>query len=150
MHCPWQHLKPGKVLTPHEVEDMDPILAGYAARNKLERVAAFRQLQGYSNQMKLMTSDTESEDPPKTLASLKLPDIFHVRPVKQTESRKTVRGAHEDVSFIVNIETRVRTPILPPDRNIYVPLLTLQLDQGAIGCAGAAFCMFHLVNILLF
>ena len=144
MHCPWQHLKPGKVMTPHEVEDMDPILAGYAARNRLERVAAFRQLQGYCNQLRVMTSRPGSLDPPPmTLAKLKLPDSFHVMPVKANESRKTVRGAHEDVSFIVDKETGVGTPILPTEP-ILVPLLTLQLDQGAIGCAGAAFCMFFL------
>ena len=66
---------------------------------------------------------------------------FHVRPVKRNESRKTVQGHHQDVSFIVDQETGVGTPILPPEP-IKVRLLTLELGQGSIGCAGAAFVMF--------
>ena len=45
MQCPWQHLKPGKLVTPLEVEDMDEKMCSKAARHKLERVSAFRQLQ---------------------------------------------------------------------------------------------------------
>ena len=138
MHCPWQHLKPGKVLTSLDI-DMDEDLRCWASKHKLERVASFRQLQGYSNQLKVMSSS----DSPVTLASFQLPDSFHVRPVKANEGRKTVQGDHEDVSFKVNKETGVRTPILPPEP-IKVRLLKLQLDQGSIGCAGAAFCMFYL------
>ena len=46
MHCHWQHLVPGKILTPLDAT-MDEELARYAARPKLERVVSFRQLQGY-------------------------------------------------------------------------------------------------------
>jgi hypothetical protein len=148
MHCPWQHLKPGKVLTPLEVTDMDVDLCRYAARHKMERVASFRQLQGYSNQLRVMSSGPGSRGPPVTLATFKLPDSFHVRPVTANESRKTVQGADEDESFIVDNRTGVRTPILPP-QPIKVPLLTLQLDQGAIGCAGAAYCMFFLAMMIM-
>ena len=55
MHCPWQYLVPGKALTPLDFPDMDPELCRYAARHKLERVASFRQIQGYSNQLRVMS-----------------------------------------------------------------------------------------------
>ena len=60
MHCPWQLLVPGKVITPHEVTDMSEHLQHCAARQKLERVASFRQLQGYSNQLRVMTSGRDT------------------------------------------------------------------------------------------
>ena len=41
----------------------------------------------------------------------------------------------------------VRTPILPPGP-IKVRLVTLEPDQGSIGCAGAAFVIFFLHFIL--
>ena len=91
MHCPWQHLKPGKALMPLDLEDMDEELCRYAARHKLERVASFRQLQGYSNQLKVMTSRPGSHDPFVTLTSFKLPNSFQVRPATANESRKTLR-----------------------------------------------------------
>ena len=64
--------------------------------------------------------------------------------MKRNHSRKTVQGHHQDVSFIVDQETSVGTPILPPE-SIKVRLLTLELDQGSIGCAGAAFVMLSFV-----
>ena len=54
MHCPWQHLLPGKMLTPDEAH-MDEREMAFAARQKLERVASYRQLQGYSNQLRVMS-----------------------------------------------------------------------------------------------
>ena len=140
MRCPWQHLVPGKVLTPLDVQNMDPELCRYAGRHKLDRVASYRQLQGYSNQLRVMSS---CSIPPLTLSSFKLPESFNVRPVKANERRKTVQGHDQDVSYIVNTESGVRTRILPP-QPIKVRLLTLELDQGSIGCAGAAFVMFYL------
>ena len=139
MHCHWQHLKPGKILTPLDV-DMDEQLARYAARHQLERVASWRQVQGYSNQLRALT---RFRNPPVTIQTFKMPENFHVRPVKANEGRKTVRGPHQDVSYIVDKETGVRTPILPAVP-ITLPLLTLGLDQGSIGCGGAAFLMFWL------
>ena len=140
MHCPWQHLVPGKILTPLDVKDMDQELRRYAASHKLERVASYRQLQGYSNQLRVLSSCSL---PSVTLASFALPQSFMVRPVEENEGRKTVQEEDQNVSFIVDKDTGVRTPILPP-QPIRVRLLTLELDQGSIGCAGAAFVMFHL------
>ena len=134
-------------MKPTELQDIDEDveLLNYTARHKLERVASFRQLQGYSNQMRAMSAKS---DHTVTLVSFKLPAGFHLRRVKANEARKTLRGDHEDVSYIVDTETGARTPILPPER-IKVRLLNLQLDQGSIGCAGAAFCMFFLHMMMM-
>ena len=139
MHCPWQHLLPGKMLTPDEAH-MDEREMAFAARQKLERVASYRQLQRYSNQLRVMSRYSR---PRVTLASFKLSDNFHVRPVTAQEGRKTERGEHQDISYIVNKETGVRTAILPAVR-IAEPLLVLGLDQGSPGMAGGAFMMFYL------
>ena len=122
MHCPWQLLVPGKVITPHEVTDMSEHLQHCAARQKLERVAAFRQLQGYSNQLRVMTSGRDPPgSEPVTLASFKLPEEFCLRPVAQDERRGTMVGEQEDVSFIVNTVTKSMTRILPMNRTKVCP-----------------------------
>ena len=82
------------------------------------------------------------------LDSFKLPDNFHVRPVTASENRRTERGEHQDVCYIVNTVTGERNAILPAER-IEVPLLILGLDQGSQGCAGAAFVMFWLHMMVL-
>ena len=139
MHCPWQHIVPGKVMTPLDAY-MDEALARYAAKQKLDRVASYRQIQGYSNQLRVMTRYCQ---PRVTIKSFELPPGFNVRPIKGNEGRKTERGEHQDVSYIVDKETGTRTPILPPVRQP-VRMLTLGLDQGSIGSAGCAFLMFFL------
>jgi len=144
MHCPFQNVKPGKVLTPNDV-DMDEDLARFAARQKLERVASWRQLQGYSHQL---FGVTRYSRPRVTLKSFEMPPDFHVRPVGANEGRKTVRGELQDVSYIVDKVTGVRTPILPAEP-IKLKLLTLGLDQGSIGSAGAGFGMFFLHLMLM-
>jgi len=140
MHTPFQHILPGKILTPLDV-DMDVEMQQYAARHKLERVASWRQIQGYSNQLSVITE--KYSRPPVTINYFKLPETFHIRPVRVREARKTVQGDVQDVSYIVDTETGVRTQILPSGP-IRVPLLTIGLDQGSIGSSGGAFMMFYL------
>ncbi len=117
----------------------------WAARGKLERVAAWRQLQGYSNQLYSMTRYSR---PRVKLESFKRRGNFHVRPVTASEKRQTEHGEHQDVSYIVNTVTGERNAILPAER-IEVPLLILGLDQGSQGCAVAAFIMFWLHMMVL-
>ena len=136
MHMPWQHLLPGKVLTPYDVP-MDEELSSFAARRKLERVASYRQLQGYSQQLSAVTRFCK---PPVTLSTFKLATGFNIRPVGPNEGRCTVRGTDTDVSYIVDRTTGQRTPVLP-DVGV-APLLVLQLDQGVLGCAGVAYLSF--------
>ena len=139
MHCPWQHLVEGKDITPLEAH-MDDELIAFAVRQKLERVASYRQLQGYSHQLRSMTLYRQR---PVTLKTFAMPAGFCVRPVNSNEKRMTLRGRDRDIGYIENTETKVRTAILP-DAAIQVPVLILGLDQGSVGCAGCAFMQFHL------
>ena len=120
--------------------DMDDAMQRWAAKHKLERVASYRQLQGYSNQLRAMTMYC---GPPLTIHSFKLPAGFNVRPVGSNEERATVRGEHQDVSYIVNKTSRALTPILPVAK-VIVRLLTLGLDQGSVGLGGSSFAQFHM------
>ena len=110
MHAPFQIIVPGKILTPLDV-DMDNEMQQYAARHKLERVAAWRQIQGYSNQLRALTS--KYSRPPVTIEYFKLPETFHKRAVRADEGRVTQRGPLQDVSYIRNRSTGELTPILP-------------------------------------
>ncbi len=126
---------------------MDEQTIDFAARQKLTRVASYRQIQGYSKQLFLMTRNST---PRVSVPSFALSEDFTVRPVAANEGRKTVTGANRDISYIVNKDTNVRTPILPPVLEdapfnlVMVPLLVLMLDQGSPGEAGVAFMMFFL------
>ncbi len=145
MHTPFQSIVPGKILTPLDA-DMDADMQRYAARHKLERISAWRQIQAYSNQLRALTS--KFSRPPVTIEFFKLPETFHIRAIRRNEARLTVRGV-QDVSYIVDRDTGERTQVLPSGP-IRAPLLNIGLDQGAIGAAGAAFMMFFLslmVNI---
>ena len=142
MYCPWQELVPGKTLTPIDLQGMDEEYIKWAQRHKLERIAAWQQIKGYSNTLKRMAIYSS---PPLTINSFKLPAGFNLRPVSWNEGRKTIRSStgEQDISYIVDTGTKVRIAILP-DAPITVRLLTVQLDQGKIGTAGAAFLMFHM------
>ena len=74
------HLVPGNTLAPGEVEMLD-VVEDVRSRNKLKRVAAFRQLQGISKQLHFLTNGSMSID------SFELPDSCNVRPVKANETR---------------------------------------------------------------
>ena len=74
------HLVPGNTLAPGEVEMLDAV-EDFRSRNKLQRVAAFRQLQGISKQLNFLTKGSMSID------SFELPDSCNVRPVKANERR---------------------------------------------------------------
>ena len=115
---------------------MDDTIAAQAARNKLERVAAYRQLQGTSHQLYLLSG--------RTLDEFDLPDAANVRPTDQGESRIVVPDAASgtDTAYMVDMASGERLQVLPADCT-KVPLLTLMLDQGSIGTAGAAFSIFH-------
>ena len=134
MHMPWQDLVPGKTLTPADA-DMDEEELKYAAKHTLERVAAWRQLQGYSNQLRRVTSNH------KTMQSFDMPEDSNVRALEPNEKRVTSRGPHQDVAYIVDTEGKKRK-ILPSAPTI--PLLVLGLDQGGVGAAGCSFVQLAL------
>ena len=74
---------------------MDPELVTHAGRKKLDRVASFRQVQGYSAQLFHVTNGRVD------LSFFELPNGYEVRPVAQHETRKTKVGILEDESYIV-------------------------------------------------
>lgn len=139
VYPPWQELVGGKLVLPGE-SCMDPGMEEYRQhqqRRTLERVSAFRQIQGISHVVHLLTGGRDN------IGMFKLPETAHVRPVSQGEGRSTVVDAQgKHVVKIVNKETRRAQQVLPHDLED-VKLLVLQLDQGSIGTAGVAFMELH-------
>ena len=127
----WQILKPGKEVLEGEA-NMDGAMERFRQKSKLERVSAYRQIQGLSHQIFLLTKKRHKID------LFKLPKEAHVRPVEQGEIRCTSidqAGCH---AFIRNTATGAEYRVLPPGLED-VKLLVLQLDQGSIGAAGVAY-----------
>ena len=93
----WQHLVPGKIVLPDEA-DMEDNIAVLAAARKVERVATYRQLMGISSQIFQLFD--------RSLASFRLPDDAHVRPVSAHESRCKVEGESTDIAYIVDSQKK--------------------------------------------
>jgi hypothetical protein len=98
---------PGKELTQDDAA-MDDTIATIAARNKLERVAAYRQLQGTSHQLYLLSG--------RTLDEFDLPDAANVRPTDQTGSRIVVPdvASGTDTAYMVDRMSGERLAIFYP------------------------------------
>ena len=100
-----------------------------AAANKLERVSAYRQLQGLSN----MTTQLHG----RNLDEYDVPGC-NLDPVGEDEKRIAAQRGELKAAFIVNRVTRTMRPVLP-DGLQAVLLAVFMLDQGAIGCAASGF-----------
>ena len=138
---PWQFLMPGKEMTPLDI-DMDELTERLAAENKLERVSAYRQLQGYSNQLSLLTAGAISLD------DFDLPKECNVRPCLQDEVRVTTPGGlTTDTAFLVNRRRSTCLEVLPAHVQI-VRLLLLSLDQGGPGVAGDSFATYGMKKMV--
>ena len=123
-----QFLVPGKDVFATE-DELTVECIGLAARMKLERVAAYRQLQGISHMtLQLHARNINDYDVPNC----------SLAPVGEHERRVVVVRGEERKAFIVNTETRTQKSVLP-DGLQDVPLLVLLLDQGSIGCASSGF-----------
>ena len=94
LHCPCMFLKPGKCISPADV-DLSGDLQQLAARKKHQRGAAFKQLQGYSKQLSVLTNGRVD------LSFFQLGQGYALRPVSQHERRVTERGVTEDEGFMV-------------------------------------------------
>ena len=89
------YLKPTKgSIDPQDVP-LEDDLQRLAARKKMDRTPAFKQLQGYSKQLSVLTKGRVN------LQYFELGRNYCVRPVGQNERRATVPGASQDESFIV-------------------------------------------------
>ena len=129
----WQLLKPGKaVLTGEAV--LDTGMETLRQERKLDRVSAYRQLQGISNQIYHLSGGLHKID------TFQLPSDSNVRPVAQGEERCTVSDATTNCKhvFIRNTDTQEVLRVLPVGL-VDVKLLLLQYDQGSIGAAGVSF-----------
>ena len=88
------YIKSGKAIDPTDV-DLEEELQRFAARKKMERVPAFRQLQGYSQQLSVLTKGRVD------LSYFELGSSYAVRPIGRNEKRATLEGATQNESFIV-------------------------------------------------
>jgi hypothetical protein len=125
--CPFRHI------SKDFCDGVPDYLEELAAQRKLMRIAAFRQLQAISHALFRLTGSMSLE----TFAPL---DQCLVGPVEKTQSRIV----HDGVPSIVDTETQVIRPVLPPGFSHSVGLLVVGLDQGSIGAAGMAFGVTHL------
>ena len=132
---PFQELTPGKKLLQKEA-DLDDELIALSAEDKLERVSSFRQLQGISHQISVMTKGRDH------LSSFKAPEGTNVRPVGEGEQRCVQETALKTLSFI-KTPTGQLLPVVP-DGLENVMLLLLQLDHGSIGSAGISYVEYEL------
>ena len=125
---PWQFLMPGKYVTPMDC-NLDDDLVPAAAEMKLERVATYRQLQGYSAQLHRTSGGALCID------DFNIPEGAVVRPTTPNERREG--------NTIVDNDSGERSEVLPLAIT-RCRLLVLMLDMGSIGTAGVAFAAFKL------
>ena len=133
---PYQHLIPGKLVTSFDcelAEDMVPL----AEERKLERVATYRQLQGYSNQIRWASDDKLA------LKDFRPPTSCSLDPVQRNEFRYSVEQGSMRLSFIKNKTTGAIRAVLPAEVET-VKTLILGLDEGSIGTAGVAAAAFKM------
>ena len=138
---PCQEVLPCDMISPGELELAD-VVERIAKQNKLQRLAAYRQLQGISHQLSLATNGAV-----ESLESFRPPDNVILRRVEPGERRIcVVEGCNFRASLVTSSEDGDQHQVvLPTEENsawwVGLPLLTLQLDQGAVGCAGVMYAM---------
>ena len=138
---PCQEVLPCDLISPGEL-DLTDAVERIAKQNKLQRLAAYRQLQGISHQLSLATNGAVV-----SLESFRPPDNVILRRVEPGERRVcVVDGFNVRASLVTSSEDGDQHQmVLPTEENsswwVGLPLLTLQLDQGAVGCAGVIYAM---------
>ena len=113
---------------PHEI-------AVLAAKRRLERDAAFRQLQSLSHQISLLTRGR------LTLDSFKLDCAVRLQPVAAGEVRIVQTGPDEVTSVAAIVSPNQPLQRVLPEDFQDSALLVVGLDQGSIGAAGMAFAI---------
>jgi len=136
-----QIIPPGKHLTRMD-HDMPHEVAVLAAKRKLERVAAFRQMQAISHQLHHLTQGSI------TLDHFVLPDNVNLRPVAPHEVRFVRKGDVQDAACVQGDDNDGGIKQVLPDDFVDAPLLVLSLDQGSIGAAGVAYAINELDMML--
>ena len=123
-----QNMVPGKTIYEHE-DLLAPAISIRAAENKVERVAAYRQLQATSHMLERLVG--------RGLSDFSLRGVC-LRATQADEVRVVVFRNGKNIAFLVNMSTRKMVQVIP-DTLDNVPLLVLSLDQGAIGACSAGF-----------
>lgn len=138
-----QRIPPGKHMTWIEQNNMPPEIASLVAKRKIERVAAFRQMQSLSHQIHIITEGRLQLD------SFKLDSAVYLDEVQPGEVRIVRRGEDgmTDTALIVKADKSVQRVL--PDTVVSSMLLVVGLDQGSIGAAGMAFAINKLKLMLL-
>ena len=151
------------LLAPGEL-DLTSLVEQLAKDNKLQRLAAYRQLQAISHQLQLSTGGRFN------LTSFGVPEYLRLSPVEPGQTRfcHRVTDAQGSSMRLAGIEfesaaeadpdqmeltDRQEQFLLPseaenPNWWLNVPILTLQLDQGGTGMAGAAYAIHHLGHLI--
>ena len=137
VHMVAQAMPPGKDITHFDQGAMPGAIALLCAERKLQRVAAWRQLQALSNQLSLLAG--------KTLDDFQLPPDVFVQAVASPDDVRVVRrgppgGTDEALIWTSNGSAR---RVLPAGLET-IPLLVAGLDQGSIGSAGMAYAINEL------
>jgi hypothetical protein len=139
--CPnIQIVPPGKDVTWRDADLPDDI-AFLAAAKKLDRVAAFRQMQSISHQLLHLTGGRVC------LERFALPEEACLRSVANDEVRllRVIDG--KNVAVLKNTVSHQAIEVLP-SAVVQAPLLCLGLDQGSVGGAGVSFGTNHLKMML--
>ena len=136
VHMMAQAMPPGKDITHYDQGAMPGPIALLCADRKLQRIAAWRQLQALSNQLKLLAG--------KSLDDFQLPPDVFVQAVASPAVRVVRRGppGGTDEALILGSNGLARR-VLPAGLET-VPLLVTGLDQGSIGSAGMAYAINEL------
>ena len=136
VHMMAQSMPPGKDITQYDQGAMPGAIALLCADRKLQRIAAWRQLQALSNQLNLLAG--------KILDDFQLPPDVFVQAVAPSEVRVVRPGppGGKDEALILGSDGSSRR-VLPPGLET-IPLLVTQLDQGSIGSAGMAYAINEL------
>ena len=137
VHMTAQVLPPGKTITHYDQGAMPGAIASLCAERKLQRIAAWRQLQSLSHQLTLIAG--------KSLDYFQLPPDVFVQAVGPHDGVRIVRRGPlggQDEALILGSNGSVRQ-VLPAGLKT-IPLLVTGLDQGSIGSAGMAYAINEL------
>ena len=141
-HLTAQRIPHGKHLTYLDQSNMPPEVAVLAAKRRLERVAAFRQLQSISHQIHILTRGR------LTLDSFKLDSAVHLQPVAAGDVRIVKPGGEGMTDTAVVVIANQSCQQVLSDNFEDASLLVVCLDQGSIGAAGMAFAIRKLCLML--
>jgi hypothetical protein len=122
-----------------EEDELIALIGQKAAHAKIERVAAYRQLQACSHMTQLLNG--------RSLDDYDV-DGVHVRAVGPNEWRVNKQENGKTMSYIVDTVAATSKQVLPPDL-VNVPLLVILLDQGSIGAAGTGFSDYAFKMVLM-